>query len=248
MYSVRSQQHQNNNKQKEPNNDDYFLVKQLPAPDVYDEHHEEEDIISVRYTLIIAGYLGCAGMSIFAIVLVMMANDHTGERQEAKYISEGMEAHCGWSVVVLGLCSFIIFLCQLVAGVHMNRHAAVLFAFLEVVGWCVVLGIVDTGWMFHYVGLTLFLIGNIGYHWIASRDYNYGSMAYQWSNLLTILFTCVFCSTALASMLARDLREVKALAVGLEFVLLFFSMTENLMLMRALDSYENIHLVFEKKR
>lgn len=237
--------HHNNNKPQEAY---VFFNKQPPPPVVY-ENHEEEDIISVRYTLIIGGYLGCAGMSIFAIILVMMANPNggAGGRQEAKYISEGMEAHCGWSVVVLGLCSFIIFLCQLVAAVHMNRHTSVLFAFLQVVGWCVVLGIVDTGWLFHYVGLTMFLMGNIGYHWIASRDPNYGSIAYQWSNMLTILFTCVFCGTALACMLARDFRELKALAVGLEFVLLFFSMVENLMLMRALDSYENIHLVFEKK-
>ena len=210
-------------------------------------NRDEEDIVCVRPTLVIGGYLGCLGISIFAVVLVVMASQSTEEHKEAKYISEGMEAHCGWSVVVLGSSSFLIFICQLVAGIHMNRHTAILFSLLQLVGWSIVLGIVDTGWNFHYMGLTMFLVGNICYHWIASRDDHYGSEYYQWSNILTVLFTCVFCSSAVASMTFRSTRELKACAVALEFVLLFFGMLENVFLVRALDSYQNIHLVFEKK-
>ena len=187
--------------------------------------NEEEDIIPVRQTLVITGYLGCIGISVFAVVLVIMATP-AAEEEKSKYISEGMEAHCGWSVMVLGSCSFLIFICQFAAGVHMNRHCAILFSMMQLLGWNVVLGVVDTGWNLHYMGLCAFLLGNIGYHWIASRDPNYGNEGYQWVNRLTIFFTCVFCCTAGSNILLAEKmgstsqRELKAVAVSLEFVLL----------------------------
>ena len=218
---------------------EYFLVKKEGA---------EEDVISVRHTLIIGGYVGCVGISVFAIVLVAMASQGS---QDSKYISEGMQAHCGWSVMVLGTCSFLVFICQLVAGAHMNRHAAVAFSVMQLLGWNIVMGVVDTGWSLHYVGLAMFLIGNVCYHWIASHDENYGGPRYRWMNGLTIMFTATFCCAALAVRYAssRDIeRQTKACAVALEFVLFFSGMLENFILLHGLDQYENIHLVFEPKR
>ena len=222
---------------------DYFIEKRM------DIGQEEEDIVSVRHSIVIGGYSGCVGICFFAIMLVVLATQVPNTKQEAKYISEGMEAHCGWSVVALGSCSFLLFVSQLVAGIHMREHnTAIAFSLLQMLGWCIVLGIADTGWNLHYAGLHMFLVGNIGYHWMASRDARYGGFAYQWASILTIVFTCVFISSAAASMWFREERELKAGAVALEFVLLFFTMLQNLCLVRALDAYENIHLVFEKKR
>jgi hypothetical protein len=206
---------------------------------------DEEDIISVRQTLVIGGYLGCVGILICAIALVVMATP--SQQEDSKYISEGMEAHCGWSVVMLGTCTFLICICQLVAAAHMNRHSAIVFSALQLLGWNIVLGIADTGWNLHYVGLVVFLVSNICYHWIASHDENYGDDKYRWVNRLTIIFTFFFGCAAMAVDGAGGYRrEIKACAVSLEFVLCFFSMLENMCLVHALDAYRSIHMVFEK--
>ena len=214
----------------------YFIVKRS----------EEEDIISVRRTLVFGGYFGCVSACIFAIVIVAMAPPLLSE--EAQYISEGMQAHCGWSVLMLGSCSFFIFICQLIAGVHMNRHSVILFSICQLAGWNVVMGIVDTGWNLHYMGLAVFLLGNLGYHWIASRDPHYGHPNYQLANWMTMFFTLTFGTAAFThTVIFKDNRELKAVGVALEFVLLFSSMFENMLLVHGLDQYENIHLVFERK-
>ena len=217
----------------------YFISKQ------YYGEPQEEDVISVRHTLVAGGYVGCIGIMLFAIVLVVMATPDP--EQDAKYISEGMQSHCGWSVVMLGTCSFLISNCQLLAAAHMNRHSALAFSVLQLLGWNVVLGIADTGWDLHYAGLAVFLSSNIFYHWIASHDVNYGSETYRWVNRLTVLFTLCFGAAATVVKYASFEREAKACAVALEFVLTLSSMFSNMCLVRGLDSFQNIHLVFEPR-
>ena len=217
----------------------YFISKR------YYGDAQEEDIISVRHTLVAGGYAGCVGIMLFTILLVLISTPSL--EQDSRYISEGMESHCGWSVVLLGSCSFLISICQLLAGAHMNRHSAIAFSVLQLVGWNVVLGVVDTGWNMHYVGLSVFLISNISYHWIASHDENYGNELYRWANKLTMLFTICF---GVANVTTRNtvyVREAKACAVSLEFVLTFSSMIANICLVRGLDGYQNIHMVFERR-
>lgn len=221
-------------------NHNYYFVTRKP--------NEEEEIISVRHTLVVAGYAGCVGILLCAIVLVVMATPSLVT--DSKYISEGMQAHCGWSVIMLGTCSFAIAMCQVVAAAHMNQHIAIVFSLLQLLGWNVVLGVVDTGWSLHYAGLLVFLLSNISYHWIASHDENYGNEKYRWTNYLTMGFTIVFCTAAfIVQQVVNEKyeREAKACAVSLEFVLTFFSMMENMWLIYGLDQFEKIHLVFERK-
>ena len=209
------------------------------------ERHE--DVLSVRHTLVAGGFMGCIGIMVFAITLVVMATPST--QNDSKYISEGMEAHCGWSVVMLGTCSFMIGVCQVVAASHMNHHIAILFAITQLLGWNVVLGIVDTGWNVHYVGLCVFLMSNIGYHWIAANDINYGTPKYRVLNWITIFFTFVFGGANIATKSADQdyFREIKACAVGLEFFLTFLSMLQNMFLIHGLDRFQSIRLVFERR-
>jgi small-conductance mechanosensitive channel len=208
------------------------------------EHHE--DVLSVRHTLVAGGYAGCVGIMGFAITLVVMATPSSID--DSKYISEGMEAHCGWSVIMMGTCSFMIGVCQVIAASHMNHHIAILFSITQLLGWNVVLGVVDTGWNVHYLGLFVFLSSNLGYHWIAANDSNYGTPRYRLLNWITIFFTVAFGSaTIVVRFMETYEREAKACAMSLEFVLTFFSMLQNLFLVNGLDHFQSIHLVFEKR-
>ena len=220
----------------------YFINKTTLA----DNENKEEEIVFVRHTLVIAGYAACIGILVSAIVLVVIATPSL--REDSKYISEGMEAHCGWSVIMMGTCSSMIAICQVVAAAHMKQHVAILFSVLQLLGWNIVLGVVDTGWNLHYAGLLLFLCSNICYHWIASHDDSYGNDKYRWTNQLTMACTLVFAAAAItARQITTHEREAKACAVSLELVLTFASMLENMWLIHGLDQFESIHLVFEKK-
>jgi hypothetical protein len=149
-------------------------------------------------------------------------------------------------VVVLGTTAFIIFQCQAVAALHMACHRAIGFSVLQMLGWNIVLGIMDTGWLIHYGGLFFFLSGSVCYHWIASQDINYGNLWYLRLFYITSLFTALFVVTSFVSSL-KEQRELRAVAVGLEFVILVLTNFENMFVVWALDQYSSIHLIFDKR-
>jgi hypothetical protein len=133
-----------------------------------------EDLVSVHSVLVVGGYIGCGASVVFSVLLVLMSPGPTGEEGALRYISDGMNIHCGYTTVVMGTCSLLVLACQLVAAVHMTSGAALWCALIEAVSWNVVLGVSDTGWKVHYAGLVLFLFSGLCYHWIASRDPGYG--------------------------------------------------------------------------
>ena len=151
------------------------------------DHYPKEDLVSIRPFLIIGGYGSTLITCIFTIVLVSIAPGPENDSGMLRYISEGMESHCGWSTVVLGTCTFTILIVHVIAAVHMSNGHAIFWGLLQSLGWNIILGVVDTGWTFHYFGLAMFLIGNVAYHWIASRDLAYGGLRYQH------LIRCYFC-------------------------------------------------------
>jgi hypothetical protein len=204
-----------------------------------------EDVVCIRTTLVIGGYLSCLASAIFAIALVFM--DPGPEKDGLlRYISEGMENHCGWNIVVMGTSSMAILICHLVAAAHMeNGGHATFWAFIEAIGWNIVLGVVDTGWTLHYVGLSFFLVGNIFYHWIASRKSVFGGLRYQQTNVIAITLALAFSGAALASIIVgKNDRQLRACAVSLEFAMLGALTLQNIMLVNSLDRYKSIHLVF----
>ena len=224
-----------------------YFFKVQNDPNALPTKAPSDDMISVRPTLVWGGYIACVVTAMFSVGLVFMSPGPE-PRGMLRYISEGMENHCGWSIVVLGTTGSVILICHIVAAAHMANHSAVFWAIIEAMGWNIVLGVVDTGWTFHYVGLFFFLTGNISYHWIACRDAAYGNVRYKQSNVISILFAALFICAAVASKLAGDdERQVRALAVSLEFVMSGALTLQNLFLVKALDQFKNIHLVFQPR-
>lgn len=147
----------------------------------------------------------------------------------------------------MGSTSMILLVCHLVAAAHMANQFAFYCAIAEAFGWNVILGVVDTGWVIHYVGLLLFLVGSIFYHWIACREEAYGGFRYQQTNLIAILITVIFCLVSSASLIIGDSDwQLRACAVSLEFSMLGAFTLQNLVLLNSLDQFKNIHLVFHR--
>jgi hypothetical protein len=214
----------------------------------YDPFKSDEDIVSVHSVLVTGGYIACLISGIFAVVLIMLSPGPVNPASGSlRYISEGMEDHCGWATVVLGTCSLLVLACQLVAAAHMIRQSAMAYALAQAIGWNVVLGVSDTGWDIHYVGLALFLVGGVMYHFIASHDPSYGGTNYVRLNALVWLFSLVFGSLAFASKLAGDGdTALRSYAVAFEFVLLLFLVLQNAFLIHSLDQFRDIRLRFER--
>jgi hypothetical protein len=120
----------------------------------------------------------------------------------------------------------------------------------EAIGWNVVLGVSDTGWKVHYVGLVVFLLSSLYYHWLASRDPGYGGPYYIYArlNALAWLFSGVFAVVAGWSIAEGDAGDptLRSFAVAFEFVLLGFVAVQNLLLINALDQFRDIRLRFER--
>ena len=209
--------------------------------------YPKEDLVSIRPFLIIGGYGSTLITCVFTIVLVSMAPGPENDNGMLRYISEGMESHCGWSTTVLGTCTFTILIVHVVAAVHMSNGHAIFWGLLQSLGWNIVLGVVDTGWTLHYVGLAMFLVGNVAYHWIASRDLAYGGLRYQQINIVCILFAVIFIFAASSSILFNNNRELRAIAVSMEFALVTVITFQNTFLVNALDQFKNIHLIFDHR-
>jgi hypothetical protein len=204
------------------------------------------DTISVHTVLVVNGYAGCLLSAGFCVLLVCLSPGPVNEKGGLHYVSEAFFAHCGFANVVMGTCSLLLLACQLVAAAHMVHHTAMGCALAQAVGWNVVLGVVDTGWTVHYVGLLVFLVGNLGYHYIASRDPAYGSPSYVIINGLACFFSLVFCALAGASIFeGEDNVVVRSFAVSVEFVVVLALVVQNLWLVRALDQFRDIRLRFE---
>lgn len=207
-----------------------------------------ENIVCIRSTLVIAGYAACIITAAFAIAVVFIPPGPESDTGLLRYISEGIHQYCGWSIVIMGTTSMILLVCHLVAASHMASSSLAFYCALgEAFGWNVILGVVDTGWVIHYIGLLLFLVGSIGYHWIACRDDAYGGFRYQQTNLLAISLTIIFSLVSSASLIVGDGdRRLRACAVSLEFSMLGAFTLQNLVLLYSLDQFKNIHLVFHR--
>ena len=208
----------------------------------------EKDVISIHSMLVLGGYGGCLVSAGFTICLVFASPGPLNSAGALRYISEGIDAHCGYANVVMGTCSLLILLCQLAAAVHMGQHN-LLFACAvgQTLGWNVVLGVQDTGWTVHYIGLMLFLFGNLYYHLLASRDAEYGGRIYCLVNALTWLFGFVFVCIAGASIVMGNNDTVlRSFAVAFEFVLMLFLAVQNACIVHALDQFRDIRLRFDR--
>lgn len=203
--------------------------------------------VDVHSSIVILGYAACFISLTFCVTVVWMPPGPTSlENGALRYISDGLDIFCGWSSVVMGTCSMIILLCQLVAAAFMrDRGNASAWAIMQAVGWNVVAGVSNTGWTMHYFALVFFLVGNLVFNHIVSRDAAYGSRLYRAINTSAIVFALSFSVCVAGTKWMTELAVLQTFAVSLEFVLMFSIVLQTLCLVRALDSYHVIHLRFE---
>ena len=204
--------------------------------------------MSVHATLVACGYLGTGVSALFAVFLVLISPGPVDPVTGAlRYISNGMEAHCGLATAVFGTCALLLFGCQLVVCAHLDSRWGVACALLQGAGWNVVLGVADTGWTVHYAGLALFLLSNLALNGLVSQDAHFGSRLYRCVHLMACLSALLFGVLAAISTAAKDDPSAKSLAVAFEFVMLLALSAENLCLVGALDRFEDIHLQFVRR-
>lgn len=211
----------------------------------------DDSNIDVHTQIVIIGYASCLLSFLFCIGVVLLPPGPTLGNGALRYISEGLDVFCGWSAVVMGTCSMLILMCQLVASAYMRDKSAGLWAILQAVSWNTVAGVSSTGWTAHYVALIFFLVSNLAFNRIASQDAAYGSRVYRVANTAALLFSIVFIGVGLAAMVygMDDSKgaTLRSFAVALEFVVMFMLVLQTLCLVRALDSYHVIHLRFEHR-
>ena len=208
-----------------------------------DDNDNDESVISVHSTLVLGGYIGCLASAAFSIVLVMASPGPVNANGSLRFISEGMDQHCGLANVLMGTFSLLVLLCQLVVAAHLASPLLGWCALLQTVGWNVVLGVVDTGWVVHSVALVFFLLGHAVFHTLVARHRVYGGPVYALINLLTWGFGTVFLGLALSSMwLGQTYATLRSFAVAFEFVLMLLLTLESACMVHALDQFHDIHL------
>lgn len=207
--------------------------------------------IDIHTNVVLVGYAGCLFSFIFCIAIVVLPPGPTLPNGALRYISEGLDSYCGWTVVFMGTFSMMILVVQLVASTFMRNRWAALASVIQAASWNAVAGVNSTGWSAHHVALAVFLLSLFAFNWIASNDPAYGSRVYRAANLSCLVLALGFNALALAAeSIGQRTREgiiVRCFAVAVEFVLMFSVVFQNLCLVRALDAYHLIHLRFEHR-
>jgi hypothetical protein len=197
------------------------------------------------------GYIACVVSFLFCIGVVLLPPGPTLHNGALRYISEGLDMFCGWGAVIMGTCTTLILMCQLIASAYMRNKNATFLAILQAVSWNTVSGVSSTGWSAHYVALIIFLVSNLAFNRIASTDAAYGSRFYRVANIAALTFSVVFIGIGMGAMIygMDDTKGVtlRSFAVSFEFVVMFTLVLQTICLVQALDSYHVIHLRFEHR-
>jgi len=202
-----------------------------------------ESVISVHATLVIGGYIGCFASAVFSVLLVAVPPGPVNANGSLRFISEGMNQHCGLANVLMGTFSLLVLACQLVVAAHLASPLLGWCAALQTLGWNVVLGVVDTGWTIHSAALVVFLLSHAVFHTLVARHRVYGGPIYAVTNGLTWVFGVVFVSVGLTSMaLGEGYATLRSFAVAFEFVLMLLLTIESACMVSALDQFRDIHL------
>jgi hypothetical protein len=217
----------------------------MHASSPYNNYNGVSRGVSVHSTIIMCGYLGTVVSTLFAVFVVLIApgpvDPATGS---LRYISDGMEAHCGLATAVFGTCSLLLFGCQLMVCAHIESQWGLGLALIQGAGWNVVLGVADTGWTVHYVGLGLFLLSNLALNGLVSHDCEFGGRVYRCVHSMACLSALLFGILAVISLSTDNDPTTQSLAVAFEFVMLLALSAQNLCLVGALDRFDDIHIQF----
>jgi hypothetical protein len=183
-----------------------------------------------------------------ALVLVPLVTDYQGN---LTYISNGMENHCGWSGTVLGSCAVLIAACEMIAALHTTMPTTLSFVvLLQASTWCMIIGVSDTGWIFHYIVLTIFLFSTLYFHYNLCRMHPFESSVYFKVNIITFLNTFLFfLFFVITALMTSEWGKWLTLdiTVSLELTLMCCLTAQNLCVMRVLHQYKSIHLLYERQ-
>ena len=217
---------------------------------------DDDHLVSVHSVLVIGGYTACAASALFAVVLVLLPPGPVNPDGSLRYISNGMNDHCGFANAVLGTCSLFVLACQFVlAAVHPTRARALgAWALLQTVSWNVVMAVEDTGWTPHDVALLCFVLGNLMYHGILAQHPVYGGPVFRLIHGLACFFALLFGSLGLTTKLVEASNggavsvvvTLQSFAVAFEFVFMLVLSAQNACVVHALDQFQDIHLRLER--
>lgn len=203
--------------------------------------HPYITIIGVFSTLTTFGF--CIGLVLFPIF-----NDYKGS---LTYISNGMESHCGWSGTVLGSCGVFIAICEIIAAMHTMNSYLTTAVLVQASAWCMIMGVSDTGWSFHYVALVIFLSATMYFHHNLCLLHPFDTFVYQKVNTITALNVAFFFLAFLIHLVVTSEKDrwiAIDIAVSLELTLLCCMTAQNLCVIWALNQYKSIHLLFERQQ
>jgi hypothetical protein len=209
---------------------------------------ETSTMVSIHPYLTIIGSISCITMFGFclSLVLVPLTSDYQGN---LTYISNGMDKHCGWSGTVLGSCSIFIALCEAVASLHTMDSSLLVAVCVQACTWCMIMGVSDTGWAFHYVALVVFLLSTLYFHNKLSYLHPFDTFFYTRVNIITMVnIVLFFVSFLVATGVPEGGRWlVLDITVSLELTLMCCLSMQNLCVIRALNQYQSIHILFDRQ-
>lgn len=215
-----------------------------------DDHEPSSTMISIHPFITVIGVSASIITFLFctALVIIPLMTDYQGS---LTYISNGMENHCGWSGTVLGSCAVLIAACEMIAALHTSMPNVLCFIVLvQASSWSMIMGVSDTGWIFHYFALTVFLISTLYFHHQLCNVHPFASFVYQRVNIITFfntfLFVLAFLITAMVTSESEKLLSLD-ITVSFELTLMCCLTAQNLCVMRVLHQYKSIHLRYERQ-
>jgi hypothetical protein len=217
---------------------------------LFEEHAETSTMVSIHPYITVIGVTATITTFIFctALVLIPLATDYHGS---LTYISNGMELHCGWSGTILGSCGILIAACEMIAALHTTMSTTLAFTvLLQASSWCMIMGVSDTGWGFHYCALCVFLASTLYFHHSLCKLHPFDTYIYRKVNTITVVNTALFfISFVITSFVTSETAKWVSLDITVSFELtLMCSLTaQNLCVVRALNQYKSIHLLFDRQ-
>jgi hypothetical protein len=218
------------------------------------QNKDEESLVESTTMVSIHPYITIIGLfatlTTFAfctgLVLFPMFNDYKGS---LTYISNGMESHCGWSGTVLGSCGVFIAICEMIAALHTMNSSLIAAVLVQASTWCMIMGVSDTGWIFHYVALVIFLSSTMYFHYNLCLLHPFDTFIYQKVNTITAINIALFFIAFLIPLAVSEKDRWLGLdiAVSLELTLMCCLTAQNLCVVWALNQYKSIHLLFERQ-
>ena len=208
-------------------------------------HVETQHIIPIHFYVPLIGSIAAAVIVCFSLGLVISLSS---SEDGLKYISNGMDVHCGWAELVLGTAATVVGACYLIPAVHVGGSLTIGSVLVQLITWNTVLGVQDTGWSIHYAALGGFCVANIYFNLVMSRSW-YGCLLYRRINALSILVALVFMGSFMAQHLSKS--EVMSSAardasVCIELMLTACFSAQTFCLMWGMNKDASMHIVIDR--